>query len=258
MNGLATPSTTVNYDGSVNTTPNFAKTVTFSEVNGVAGTISSATVPASAFTAGIATVTPAFTFSTTPTAPAVIRIRATDTSGISSVTGTEGTTLIRSGRIKLSNAYGSELLDLAMPLTAQYWNGNAWITNSNDLCTTGVSLSLTDVNATDGLTTSELCAWEAGSLGNSGLGCSVAGTVAKQFSEPPIAGDFNLNFKATGTGNTGALNVIATVPSYLQYYWTYDPTKQPPPICNVTNPKVRATFGIYKGKDKQIYFRELY
>ncbi len=249
MNGLATPSTTVNYDGSLNTTPNFAKIVTFSEVNGVAGTISSATVPASAFTAGIATVTPAFTFSTTPTAPAVIRIRATDTSNVSSATGTEGTTLIRSGRIKLSNAYGSELLDLAMPLTAQYWNGNAWITNSNDLCTTGVSLSLTDVNATDGLTTSELCAWDTGSLGNSGLGCSAAGAFAKQFSEPPIAGDFNLNFKATGSNNTGALNVTATVPSYLQFNWRG---------AGNANPTARATFGVYKGKDKQIYFRELY
>jgi uncharacterized repeat protein (TIGR01451 family) len=46
------------------------------------------------------------------------------------------TTKMRYGRLKITNSYGSELLALPVPVTAQYWNGNAYATNTDDSCTT--------------------------------------------------------------------------------------------------------------------------
>ncbi|MDO8206409.1 MAG: hypothetical protein Q7T38_01155 [Gallionella sp.] len=39
---------------------------------------------------------------------------------------------VRYGRLKISNAYGSELLPLALPVTVEYWNGTAYTMNVND------------------------------------------------------------------------------------------------------------------------------
>ncbi|WP_127029230.1 DUF6701 domain-containing protein [Candidatus Methylobacter oryzae] len=159
-------------------------------------------------------------------------------------------TSVRYGRLSLSNAFGSELLDLPMPLIAEYWNNNSWIKNVDDQSTTGISLVATDPIADDGLVPAELFVWDTGiGNGNSGLGYSVAGTSANKFREPPLAGDFNLNFRAPGSGNSGTLDITATVPNYLRFNWKG---------VGDVNPAARATFGIYKGSSKFIYIRELY
>ncbi len=162
------------------------------------------------------------------------------------------TTKARYGRVTLENAYGSELLDLAMPMSAQYWNGSDWVLNADDTCTSGITLSLTDPVASDGLIPAELCVWDTGSPGNSGLGCTTPAAANKLFAEPPLitdGGNFNLNFKAPGSGNTGALDVTASVSDYLKFDWRGS---------GDTDPTARASFGVYKGNNPQIYFRELY
>lgn len=161
-----------------------------------------------------------------------------------------GTAKALHGRVNLQNAFGSELLDLPMSLIAEYWNGNSWVTNTDDQCTTDVTLSATDPIATDGLVPAELFVWDTGSgSGNSGLGYSVAGTNVNKFSEPPNQGNFNLNFRAPGSGNTGSLDIAATVPNYLKFNWKG---------AGNENPTALATFGIFKGNSRFIYFRELY
>jgi MSHA biogenesis protein MshQ len=45
------------------------------------------------------------------------------------------TTMIRLGRLRMQNAYGSELLALPVPLEAQFWAGNFYATNTADSCT---------------------------------------------------------------------------------------------------------------------------
>lgn len=42
---------------------------------------------------------------------------------------------LRYGRLLIDNAYGSELLALPVNVTAQYWNGSAYVLNSDDGCT---------------------------------------------------------------------------------------------------------------------------
>jgi MSHA biogenesis protein MshQ len=46
-----------------------------------------------------------------------------------------GTTDMRYGRMRIDNAYGSELLDLPVTLEAQYWNGTQYVRNAVDNCT---------------------------------------------------------------------------------------------------------------------------
>ena len=140
---------------------------------------------------------------------------------------------------------------MPVSLTTQYWDGTNWILNDADQCST-TSLSVTDPILADGLIPSELCVLDAGSPGNSNLGCSLADTSIKKFNEPPAAinpGDFNLNFKAPGNGNIGSLDITADTEDYLKYNWKG---------LGSTNPTARVTFGIYKGNSKQIYFREVY
>ncbi|WP_019898361.1 DUF6701 domain-containing protein [Methylotenera mobilis] len=244
---------TQNYDGTANTTPNFSKSTTLSDGNAVtSGSLLNNSVAAAAYSQGTANATPSFIFSSALTSPSTITLRAIDTDAVSSLravvsSSIEGSTLVRSGRMRLQNAYGSELLDLPMSLIAQYWSNGSWVLNSSDLCTTGISLAFADPNTGDGLIPSELCVLDTGSPGNSGLGCSTAGSVAKRFKEPPENGNFNLTLKAPGSGNSGTMNVTATVPNWLKYNWTGS---------GITNPSARATFGIYK--TPIIYIRENY
>jgi MSHA biogenesis protein MshQ len=247
MNALG--NITINYDGTANTSPNFSKTTTLSDANAIAtGSLLNASVPLASFTQGIANATPNYTFTSALTSPATIKLRAADTDAVSSASGIiEGSTLIRSGRIRIQNAYGSELLDLPMPMVAQYWNNGSWALNSNDICTTGVSLAFTDPNVADGLVPSELCVLDTGNPGSSGLGCTASGIASKRFKLPPSNGNFNLTLRAPGAGNTGSIDVTATVPAWLKYNWTG---------AGNTNPSARATFGTYRAPI--IYLREVF
>ena len=249
MNGLATPTTTLNYDGSSATTPNFSKAVTLSEVNGIAGTLVPASVAANAFTAGVASATPAFTFTAVQTVPSTIKPRAVDTDNVSSQNVAEGTASIRtasirSGRLQLQNAYGSELLDLPVTLRAQYWNGSAWIQNADDSCTTIVA-------PTSGVGLTFYPEVAAGVLGNHLSATETTASV--NVSGKLAAGSAGLKFSKPGAGNSGYVDIsipLAARP-WLQFPWgvsTVNPTG--------LNPSGRATFGLYNSR--LIYRRENY
>jgi hypothetical protein len=62
--------------------------------------------------------------------------------------GKIGTATLRYGRMSIPNGYGSELLNLPINLTAQYWNGSSsYLTNTLDNCT---SLANTNFSQTPG------------------------------------------------------------------------------------------------------------
>ena len=137
-NGLATPTTTVNYDGSSSTAPNFSKATTLSDAPtlGVGSFGSTGAIAATQFIKGVATTTtPAYTFASKTTAAQTLVVRATDADSISSLGYAEGSNPLRSGRLRLSNAFGSEKSTLALAVQAQYWSGNAWVLNNADSCT---------------------------------------------------------------------------------------------------------------------------
>jgi MSHA biogenesis protein MshQ len=162
-----------------------------------------------------------------------------------------GSTSVRYGRVALNTAAGSELLNLGVPMRAEYYlnSSTEFVTNTTDSCTSGVTLSFSDF--ADNLTVGETCVVDTGSPGDSAAGCAVAGVAAQLFNGPPITGDFNLFLQAPGAGNDGSVTVDAVVPDWLKFDWDTG-------VAGDENPSGRVTFGIFGGDESQVYRRELY
>jgi len=91
-----------------------------------------------------------FTFAAIPTVPTDAYWRAFDSDSVSSLRSTpsssiEGGVKVVSGRLKIANAYGSELLTLPMKVTAQYYNGTSWVTSTTDSLSISGGLTAIDV-----------------------------------------------------------------------------------------------------------------
>lgn len=159
---------------------------------------------------------------------------------------------IRFGRLALTNAHGSELLDLPVPIETQYWNGSGFIRNSADACTqfaaTNVALSgwQRNLNACETMV--------------SLTGRFNAGRGNLMLSKPGVGNtgsvDLTLLLGAVGVGTTctgGAAAAAASASpaqTWLQGAWSGGAYDQ--------NPAARASFGLYRGSKALIYMRELY
>jgi MSHA biogenesis protein MshQ len=242
-NGLA--ATTQNYDGSGNTTPNFSKAVTLSEANAVAGSLSPTSVAANAFAAGMASATPAFTFTTIPTAPATIKLRTVDTDAVTSASGTEGTAAIRSGRLRIFNAFGSEKANLGLPVQAQYWSGQSWVLNSQDSsCTTVPTNAFNLIGAPTGTSVNAAVTISGGN-----------GTLTLTKPSPTSTGsvDIAANLGASGSDQSCLASHGGTAANLP---WLRSRNGN----CASTydrDPSARASFGIYSPETKRtIHVRE--
>ena len=155
------------------------------------------------------------------------------------------------GRLLLQNAAGSELLDLPVSLTTQYYLGSAqgFVTNAQDSCTVAPALSF--ANYQQNLNSGETCVRDSGNPGASGQGCPTAAAASLQYRPTAAAGSFNLVLAAPGAGNSGALTVTAAAPSWLQYLWSASSGSN-------SNPAAMATFGIFPGPASRVYEREVY
>ncbi len=154
---------------------------------------------------------------------------------------------IRFGQLILSNAHGSELLNLPVPIETRYWNVSGFTLNDADFCT-----QLDDANVA-------LANWQRNLNA-----CETSVTLAGRFN----AGRGTLRLSAPGAGNTGSvdltvqLGVVAggtTCPagaaaaasqSWLQGRWSGAQYDQ--------NPAARASFGLHRGSKPLIYLREMY
>ncbi|MDP2832659.1 MAG: LamG-like jellyroll fold domain-containing protein [Pseudomonadota bacterium] len=166
-------------------------------------------------------------------------------SGIAFDDGNAGTTndaQMRLGRLRLGNAVGSELLPLPVPLTAQFWNGQGYVSNSADNCTAISSPTLTFFSQT---------------ADNQLAGGETTGS----FNATLVAGNGNLWFTAPGAGHYGFMDVGITAPAWLKF--NRDGVDQgingnPDGDLLDDDPRARATFGKRRGSDKVIIRRELY
>lgn len=153
---------------------------------------------------------------------------AVNAGGTPNTHGKIGTTKARYGRMKLSNAHGSELLPLPINVTAQYWNGATYVTNTLDNNSTFAATAVTFVSYTTPLS--------AANYPNSG---STSVTPASVVFTNGVAG---YKLAKPGAGNNGSVDMTVNVLSaYL-----------PPGNTG------RATFGVYKGNNEFIYLRENY
>jgi MSHA biogenesis protein MshQ len=125
----------------------------------------------------------------------------------------------RYGRIAFRNVVGSELLNLPVPMRAEYFSSTSagFVLSAADNCTTGVALSLSNFGGNLGA--GETCVIDNGAPGASGAGCAAPGIIGQRFSAPPTAGDFIAILRAPNAGNDGTLTINATVPAWLRFDW---------------------------------------
>lgn len=131
---------------------------------------------------------------------------------------------IRYGRLELDNVYGPETGDpLLMPFKATYWDGTRFVTNTDDSCSPWAT---SDITVTDPEGVMAELADLSGEL--------------EQGSAAPL--------ELVPTGNRGEAILEWDVPVWLQDDWNQDDT--------LVNPRATATFGVYRGNDRIIYWRE--
>ena len=172
-----------------------------------------------------------------------------DELAVSGITGSEQ----RWGRISVTNAFGPEVIDLQVPMRAEFFNGTTFVLNTADVCS-GVSIApLADANAGDTLVPTETCVQDSGSPGASGQGCPVPGPLVdrRYTATPPVgaAGNFTLWLRAPGAGNVGILDLTPNVPAWMRFNW-----RGAGPVA----PTARVGFGVYQGDRRAIHEREVY
>jgi hypothetical protein len=140
---------------------------------------------------------------------------------------------IRFGRLFVDNAFAPETSALPMPMRVQYWDGVKFVTNIDD--------SFTTFNATNSIITDINLAPATTSALGSGL-----------FS---LGETNNLILSSPGLNNQGAVNFQYTAPSWLQYDWQNSDNNFDGPYTD--NPSAVATFGVFRGNDRVIYWREV-
>jgi hypothetical protein len=156
---------------------------------------------------------------------------------------------IRFGRLALSNAHGSELLDLPVPIETQFWNGSGFTRNTADACTQLAAANVVLSNWKRDLNACETSVSLSGRF--------VAGRGNLKLSKPGAGNtgsvDLTLNLTAIAGGSTcGGIPTAATAASqtWLQGPWSGGAYDQ--------NPAARASFGLYRGSKSLIYLREMY
>ena len=162
------------------------------------------------------------------------------------------TTEVRFGRLRLNNAFGSSLLDLPLPLSTQYYDGNFFVTNTADNCTTlaasDIAFSFVGPNLAACDTFLNPAVTLAFTSGNADV------KLTKPGSNKNGAVDLTVNLGAAPSGNTctSATSSAATAANktWLQGDWGSGSYNE--------DPRARATFGIFKNTDQFLYFREVY
>ena len=152
----------------------------------------------------------------------------------------------RWGRLVINNAHGTELIDISVPLFAEYFDGINFVANTADTCTTialSSQLSLSNPGTAGG----------AAQPGNTAMLIGSGTSSATLLNSPLSSGNAGLSFSAPSAGNTGYINLNSDLSSFpwLLFDWDNDASHD-------DNPSGKVTFGIFSGHSKQIYFREVY
>jgi hypothetical protein len=139
--------------------------------------------------------------------------------------GVQAGTELRYGRTKISNAYGSELLALLVPISVQYWNGSGYVTATDDAATA--------LNASD-ISLNAVLGSLSGASGSSPAGTCQPAPLPSAITLTNAAGKFCLS----KPGMSGRVILGISAPSYLG------------------SNTALATFGVYKSP--LLYRRENY
>lgn len=259
-NGLSPATTTLNFDGSAATAPNQAQSVTLGEAAALGlGGWTGHGVPASAFIAGVASATPSYGFTSKATAPQSLTLRATNAgagaAAISSAGHAEGSMALRSGRLRLSNAFGNARSALQVPVVAEHWSGTAWVLNSADSCTSlpAASMALSNPRSAGGGSTAASTSASAITLSN--------GSATLTLAAPSPAGsglslDIAINLGSTAADQSCHASHPATTGAAQPWLRAQNGA------CAATadrDPAARASFGIFSPETrKTVHVREIF
>lgn len=175
------------------------------------------------------------------------------TSGGANDRAAVGSVPLRFGRLRLSSGIGAADRALSLPVTAQYWNGSAFDTNTLDSCTTVPAGAFSFGNLRGTLATADAAVASAPAI--------AAGTGTLRLS-PPGGGrrgtyDVAASLGASATDAsclqpwtpaTGKAATAGTGQPYLRGAWcsgSYD-----------KDPAARVTFGLQRTQDNIVYRRE--
>ena len=152
LGGTGGAGITSNYSAS----ESFAKTVTLTAWDAIGsttlqnppasgGTLTGNSIAAASFAAGVASASPVYTYTASPTAPTNVYFRAIDTDSVSSLNAipansVEGGIKVVSGRMQIENMYGPPGptvagTKLAAKVHVLYWDGVQWKRNIADMLT---------------------------------------------------------------------------------------------------------------------------
>jgi len=166
--------------------------------------------------------------------------------------GASAGTEMRYGRLHLQNAAGSQLISMPIPITTEYWNGTAFVTNSADDCTTISANNIAIGNPQGGLTAAAVSPPTVG-------GAFLAGVGSLRLPKPSTGNSGSVDVAVNLTNTTSSASCAAGLTSaaganmaYLQSLWCT------PPGNYTSDPTARATFGVRGGANQFIYQRENY
>ena len=152
-------------------------------------------------------------------------VNATTTTN-ASPTGVE----IRFGRLVVQNSFGPETSNFPQSMEIEHYDGTNFISTPGDNCTSydAGKVTLSNISLDPALT-------------------GVIGGTGKFISGKTTA----MELQATGAGNQGEVGVLYDAYDWLKYDWDNDGTFD-------DNPSAVATFGIYRGNDRIIHWREVF
>lgn len=169
---------------------------------------------------------------------------------IENITGTEQ----RYGRLIVNNSYGLETESIFLPISAEYFSAGDWRLNRQDSCT---SINLTEA-ASDIIVSNA----SAGEFETDITGL-LAETESTGFLFDGLSDEADLvlgpPLNASGAGVRGSVTVTlnptasASWNEYLNIDWNLDGV-----INNSDAPSGIATFGILRGNDRTIHWREVF
>jgi MSHA biogenesis protein MshQ len=156
----------------------------------------------------------------------------TDTDGVNVTTTVDVSPTgidIRFGRLVLENSFGSETSNVNQPMQIQHFDGTSFVVTSNNDCVNydATNISLSNISLDPALTNV---------LGGSG-----------NFVSGKTQG---ISLQAPGAGNQGQIGVLYSTYDWLKYDWDNDGAYD-------DNPTAISTFGIFRGNDRIISWREV-
>lgn len=144
---------------------------------------------------------------------------------------------LRWGKLVIHDTYGPETSALSQPITSEYFTSNGFVTNNFDRCTLLPALANFTLTPTD-LT-----------LGSAGAP-EVDSTLVSQTLASGVA---NINFTAPGAGHQGFIDTLLDLNAH-GLPWLRPYNDQNGAFENEVSGRVQ--FGLYRGSDRVIWWRE--